>query len=169
MHCVPAVPLFASKLLCIYPRFHYHTLLHFTPVLLFFSLMFLYQYVSVPDTKLIAVQTTETILQCMVLQCFNRPQKKQRSLPQKCAFACNCWFAFRYLTSFVVSVEHTPMWSSSLCLSMIRQHVTAVMIRSLTVRAASLLSRLRQMLPGSPCWETDEACDSSGLCECVFV
>lgn len=135
-----------------------------------FALMFLYQYILVLPTKVIAVQTSETILQRMVLQCFNKLKKKQRLLPQKCAFACNCWFAFPYFTSFVVSVEHTPMWSSFLCLSMIRQYVTAVMIRSLTVRAASclrLLSRLRQMLPGSPCWETDEACDSTGLCECV--
>lgn len=30
------------------------------------------------------------------------------------------------------------MWSSFLCLSMIRQYVTAVMIRSLTVNGASL-------------------------------
>ncbi len=106
----------------------------------------------------------------MVLQCFNRPQKKQKSPPQKCAFACNCWFAFPYFTSFVVSLEHTPMWSSFLCLSMIRQYVTAVMI--LTVRGAShlrFLSQLRQMLPCSPCWETDEACDSSGLCACVCL
>lgn len=103
------------------------------------ALMLLYQYILALATEDIAVQTSETILQRMVLQRFNRPQKKQRFLPQKCAFACNCWFAFPYFTSFVVSVEHTPMWSSFLCLSMMRQYVTAVMIRSLTVRAASHL------------------------------
>lgn len=103
---------------------------------------------------------------------FQRAAKKERSQPQKCAFACNCWFVFPYSTSFVVSVEHTPMWSSLLCLSMIRQYVTAVTSRSLTVSAAShlqLLSRLQQMLPGSPCWETDEAYDSTGLCVSVCV
>lgn len=146
------------KRLCIYP----HILKYIV-----FLLIFLHQYISVLATKVNAVQTSE-----MVLQCFDGPQKKQRSFPQKCAFACNCWFAFPYSTSFVVSVEHTPMWSSLLCLSMIRQYVTAVMICSLTVSAASplrLLSRLRQMLPGSPCWETDEACDSTGLCKSVCV
>lgn len=115
MHCVPAAPLFARKPVCIYPHFLHHTLQNNTTAL--FSLIFLYQYIfNFRPLKLLQCKPSETILQSMVMQCFMRP----RLLPQECAFACNCWFAFPYFTSFVVSEEHTPMWSSLLCLSMIR-------------------------------------------------
>ena len=40
---------------------------------------------------------------------------------------------FVFLNSFVVSVEHTPMWSSLLCLSIIRHKMIAEMICSLIV------------------------------------
>lgn len=116
-----------------------HSKMHCYSSYIVLALKFLCQYILLLATKVIAVQTSEAILQHMVMQCFKRPQKKQRVLPQKCAFACNCWFALPYFTSFVVSVEYTPMWSYFLCLSMIRQYVTAVMIRVLTVRATSCL------------------------------
>jgi len=60
-----------------------------TPATLFL-LSNLCQYILLLATKVIAVQTSETILQHMVMQCFKRPQKKQSLLPQKCAFASNC-------------------------------------------------------------------------------
>lgn len=67
-------------------------------------------------------------------------------------------------------MEYTPMWSSFFCLPMIEQYVTAVMICLLQKPPPipNLLSLLGQMLPGSPCWETDEACDSitQGECAC---
>lgn len=136
MHCVPAVPLFAWKHHCIYPHFLYHIFWNITT--LFLLLCPSYQrYCSANIWHNLTVYS---------IAVFNRPQ-----LPQKCAFACNCWFAFPYFPSFLVSVEHTPMWSSFLCLYMIRQYVTAVMICSLTVRGPSqlqLLSQLRLPLLG---------------------
>ena len=115
MHCVPAA-LLVFRTFCIYPHFLYCTLQ-----------MTLLLQLNCFCSRMSTCRTARHQSYCKANIWNNlydnamfqeAAQKKQRSWPQKCAFACNCWFALPCFTSFVISEEHTHPCGhiSSVCL-----------------------------------------------------